>query len=106
MPATGGPGQHATPSAITAMPVTRPASMPVPASSSPNNSRPTKDGTNSNANPVTSSARAARMSTFFNIRWNPAHPSRGPEGQSYYSFAADYAVSSSKVSLLILPVNL
>ena len=53
MPASGGPGQQATPSAIRAMPVTRATVIAMPVSSEPNSTRPTSDGTISNATPVT-----------------------------------------------------
>ena len=50
MPANGGPGQHATLKAIRAIPATRPAKIPIPASSWPNRSQPTEKGTTSKAN--------------------------------------------------------
>ena len=45
--------------------VTRATGMATPESSAPSNSRPTSDGTTSNANPVAASLTAARRSTFF-----------------------------------------
>ena len=65
MPASGGPGQQATPNAIRAIPVTRATGTATPVSSSPNNNYPTSDGTISNAKPVAASAMAAKLSTFF-----------------------------------------
>src|SRR5437868_13633879 len=65
MPSSGGPGQHAIPKAIRAMPVMRATGMATPASSSPSSSRPTSDGTISNARPVAASAPAARTSAPF-----------------------------------------
>src|SRR5271165_684793 len=65
MPATGGPGQQATLSAISAMPATRATGIATPVSCSPNNNCPTNDGTISNANPVVASPTAARTSALF-----------------------------------------
>ena len=65
MPTTGGPGQQASANAINAIAVTRATGIALPVSSSPNNKRPTSDGTTSNAKPVTTSTQAANVSTFF-----------------------------------------
>src|SRR5262245_6909844 len=67
MPTIGGPGQQASPKATNAMPVTRATGIATPASSAPNSNCPTNDGTISNANPVATSATAAKIRTFFII---------------------------------------
>src|SRR5713101_4054623 len=63
MPASGVPGQQATPNAIRARPVTRATVAAMPVSSAPSSSCPTSDGTTSNAIPVATSMTAVTTST-------------------------------------------
>src|SRR5690242_14113280 len=76
MPTSGGPGQQAIPKAISAMPATRATGMATPASSSPNNKRPTSEGAISNVSPVTPSAIAATTKTFFIVPMSQPFTSR------------------------------
>lgn len=118
------------------MPATWATGMATPVSSSPNNNRPTSDGTISNANPVAASPTAAKISTLFMAWRRPCLVFRAHDPvyvtESGYRFSACLAAptadgatpalgdsatpasalssglkgSSLKVSLSIVPVNL